>query len=402
MINKFSPTRISKAKCLLLVGCLLFLYILDNLSILPAINFESIDYIKPLLWIGFALLIWKIPRIRFSGKLKHKNNITGWAVIFGLINIMVLIFAGFFFGFGKSPYNQTLVGILINIYTVGTKLIGKETARNYLVNSLTKEEKYSVFIPITLFMTLLNFPVMSFIKQKGLEAMVKYVAQYIAPDLCQNLLATYMSFLAGCIPSLLYMSILQAFNWLSPVLPDLNWITASFIGILCPVFSLTAMQSIYFKETKIFKKREEKKQKSFGWVVTCVISIFMVWFAVGVFPIYPSVIATGSMEPMIMPGDMILVSKILKEDEVNELKEGDIIQFKRGDILISHRIIKIIEEDKVKSFMTKGDNNSSVDSELVKAESLKGKISYIVPKIGWLTLLVKQKQDDPIVHEVEF
>lgn len=402
MINKFSPTRISKAKCLLLVGCLLFLYILDNLSILPAINFESIDYIKPLLWIGFALLIWKIPRIRFSGKLKHKNNITGWAVIFGLINIMVLIFAGFFFGFGKSPYNQTLVGILINIYTVGTKLIGKETARNYLVNSLTKEEKYSVFIPITLFMTLLNFPVMSFIKQKGLEAMVKYVAQYIAPDLCQNLLATYMSFLAGCIPSLLYMSILQAFNWLSPVLPDLNWITASFIGILCPVFSLTAMQSIYFKETKIFKKREEKKQRSFGWVVTCLISIFMVWFAVGVFPVYPSVIATGSMEPMIKPGDMILVRKILKEEEVSELKEGDIIQFKRGDILISHRIIKIVEDDKGKSFVTKGDNNSSVDSELVKPEYLKGKISYVVPKIGWLTLLVKQKQDNPIIHEVEF
>jgi signal peptidase len=162
------------------------------------------------------------------------------------------------------------------------------------------------------------------------------------------------------------------------------------------------MQGIYFKETRVFKKREEKKQRSFGWVVTCLISIFMVWFAVGVFPVYPSVIATGSMEPMIKPGDMILVRKILKEEEVSELKEGDIIQFKRGDILISHRIIKIVEDDKGKSFVTKGDNNSSVDSELVKPEYLKGKISYVVPKIGWLTLLVKQKQDNPIIHEVEF
>ena len=102
MINKFSPTRISKAKCLLLVGCLLFLYILDNSSILPVIDFEYIDYIKLLLWIGLALLIVRIPRIRFSGKLKHKNSIAGWAVIFGLINIMVMILAGFFLDL-KSP-----------------------------------------------------------------------------------------------------------------------------------------------------------------------------------------------------------------------------------------------------------------------------------------------------------
>jgi signal peptidase len=402
MINRFSPTRISKAKCLLLVGCLLFLYILDNSSILPVIDFEYIDYIKLLLWIGLALLIVRIPRIRFSGKLKHKNSIAGWAVIFGLINIMVMILAGFFFGFGKSPYSQTLSGIIINIFTIGTKITGKESARNYLVNSLTKEERYTVFIPIAVFMTLLNYPVISFFNLKGFEATVKYIAQYVVPDFCQNLMATYMSFLAGWIPPLLYMSIIQAFNWLSPILPDLNWIAATFIGILCPVFSLIAMQGIYFKETRVFKKREEKKQRSFGWVVTCLISIFMVWFAVGVFPVYPSVIATGSMEPMIKPGDMILVRKILKEEEVSELKEGDIIQFKRGDILISHRIIKIVEDDKGKSFVTKGDNNSSVDSELVKPEYLKGKISYVVPKIGWLTLLVKQKQDNPIIHEVEF
>lgn len=402
MIKEFLPTRTSKAKCLLLVGCLLFLYILDNPSILPGITSKYIDYIKPLLWAGFAFFVRKLPRINFSGKLKLKNSIAGWAVIFGLVNIMVMITAGIFFGFGKSPYNHTFIGIVINIFMVGTKIAGREAAREYLVNSQTKEERYSVFIPAALFMTLLNYPVISFLNKKGFEAIVKYIAQFALPDLCQNLLATYFSFLAGWIPSILYMALIHAFNWLSPILPNLNWITAAFIEILCPVFSLIAMQNIYCKETKVFKKREEKNQKLFSMVVTYVTAIFMVWFAVGVFPIYPSVIATGSMEPVIKPGDMILIRKILKEEEVHELKVGDIIQFKRGEILISHRIIKIVEDEQGKSFITKGDNNSSADSEPVKAESLKGRVSYVIPKVGWMTLLVKQKKDSPIINEVEF
>src|SRR5690606_35356850 len=118
------------------------------------------------------------------------------------------------------------------------------------------------------------------------------------------------------------------------------------------------------------------------------------WFTVGVFPIYPSVIATGSMEPMISPGDIILVKKIVNMDGINALKEGDVIQFKRGEILISHRIVDVIENDKEGlQFRTKGDNNSTVDTNLVRPQDIKGKVEYTIPKIGWLTLFIKSNQN---------
>ncbi len=102
------------------------------------------------------------------------------------------------------------------------------------------------------------------------------------------------------------------------------------------------------------------------------------------------------MEPLIKPGDMILVKKIRTEEEVHLLKEGDIIQFKRGDILISHRITEVIEDnDKGLRFITKGDNNSSEDSEPVAPENLKGKVVHVVPKIGWPSLIIRQKNDIP-------
>ena len=108
------------------------------------------------------------------------------------------------------------------------------------------------------------------------------------------------------------------------------------------------------------------------------------------------------MEPMIKPGDVILVKKIVNIEEINRLKVGDVMQFKRGNILITHRILEIKQSEKAEiSYRTKGDNNSGADSELVKPEDIKGTIVYVVPKIGWPTLLIKSK-DNTSMDEVVF
>jgi signal peptidase I len=128
----------------------------------------------------------------------------------------------------------------------------------------------------------------------------------------------------------------------------------------------------------------------------------IIWFAVGVFPIYPSVIATGSMKPMIKPGDIILVKKIVDMDGINSLKEGDVIQFQRDSMLISHRIIEVVNDEKEGiQFITKGDNNSGEDTDFVRPEDIKGTIEQVVPKIGWVTLLIKSDKDVDL-DKIEF
>ena len=190
---------------------------------------------------------------------------------------------------------------------------------------------------------------------------------------------------------MIYMSIIQAFNWLSPILPNLKWITAALIGIMCPIFSLSAMQNLYIKESRAGKKLE--KEGIVGWMFTSMFSIGVIWFVVGVFPVYPSVIATGSMEPLIKPGDVIIVEKIRSIKDIEKLCDGDVIQFQLDGALVSHRITEIIEDDDGKKFRTKGDNNTTHDSELVNVTDIKGKIVYVVPKIGWPTLLVKKRSE---------
>jgi len=396
MKHEFLPSRTSGPKCLLLIGTLIIIYLMENIFFINISAPVFVNVLKIVLWSVLALVVLRFPAVRSNIPLRYKSSVRWWAINAGAIQVMVFFMAGLLLGFGESPYDHTLRGILINILVVGTKLTGIEISRNYIVNSMAKDEKYIVFIPVALFMTLLDISYFAITNLKGIEKIIIYAAENIAPGFCQNILATYLAFTGGWIPSLIYMGIIQAFHWLSPILPNLKWITAAFIGILTPAFSLVVVQGIYSKQAKVAKRPRREKENPIGLILTCICSIGLVWFSVGVFPVYPSVIATGSMEPEIKPGDMILVKKIRTEDDVHLLKEGDIIQFKRGDILISHRITEIIEDkEQGLKFITKGDNNSSADWEPVTPENLKGKVIGVVPKIGWPALIIRQKNDIP-------
>jgi len=394
----YLPIRSSKIKCLVLIGLLVLVYSIDSIYYILKLSFiisnQSYMYIlKPSLFLGLAFIIWLYPRSRHKSKLRYKHSVTFWAFNFAVIYIVASMMAGLIDGLGKSPYNHSLTGIMLNILAVGSALVGRELVRAFLVNSLTKEENYLRFILLALFFSITSFSFDKYTGLKSLEDAVKFTAQFLAPEFSKNILATYLAFLAGPIASLIYMGTLEAFHWLSPILPNLQWITTALVGVLCPIFSLSAMQSIYLTETKALKERDKDEDSLLSWIITTSLSIAIIWFAVGVFPVYPSVIATGSMEPMIKPGDVILVDKVTSMEDINSLGQGDIIQFERDGVLISHRIIETIEEDGLKSYRTKGDNNSGPDVDPVKPEQIKGKVVKVVPQIGWPTLLIKSDKD---------
>jgi len=383
---------------------LILIYVFENSPIKAYVNSSLFNYfIKPTIWFGVAIIAWNLPRTRSKAKLRFKNMLNFWALNFAIIYIIVSVSAGFIDGFGRSPYSRTPKGMLMNILFVGSALVGREFLRNIIVNNATKdEENYLVFVLISLSFTITSISLSRYLGLTSFDGTVKFIAQYFAPEFAHNLLATYLSLLGGPITSIIYLSIIQGFHWLSPILPNLKWITAALIGVLCLIFCMMSMQSMYIGMTKRLKEREKEKDSPLGWMITSVISIGIIWFSVGVFPIYPSVIATGSMEPMLKPGDVILVRKIVDMEGINNLKVGDVIQFKRDDILISHRIIEIDNDRKEGiRFRTKGDNNTAADSDLVKPEQIKGTIEYVVPKIGWPTLLIKSNRDIPL-EEIVF
>ncbi len=401
MQKKHIIMKTYKTRAILLILLTICFYLMDNHYFNILFGSYLFNTIKAFLWIILSFIILLFPKVQSKSKNRYRKMLNSWAFIFAFIFITFLVLAGIFIdGLGKSPYNHSFKGIIFNIFMVGSVLIGRELTRNYLVNVFAKKENYCVFILIAGFMTLTSFPLNNFFNIEGYKEIVKFLAQYVAPEFSKNILVTYFAFLGGPIPAIIYIGVLEGFHWLSPVLPNLKWITTAFIGILCPVFSLTIMQNIYLKEAKLFK-RKNNENNIFSLIVTSLISIFIIWFSVGVFPIYPSVVITGSMEPLIKPGDIIIVEKITSMEEINNLKKNDIVQFKSNNVVISHRIIKIIEKEETYNFRTKGDNNSGVDVDLVKPKQIKGKVINVVPKIGWPTLFIKSEKDIPL-DKIEF
>lgn len=386
-------------RCFILLLSVLGIYSLENQLITSLVgNFTFGNILKPLLWCGIALVIFTMPALRYKSKLRTRNFINSWSLIFAVVFLCVQFLAGFVDGLGKSPYDHSFFGITLNIFSTGGVLVGREFFRSYIVGNLTKKEDFRAFLGISLLMTFLSFPMQKYMKFEDYQSIVEFSAQYFLPEFSVNFLATYLVFMGGPVPALIFFGIPKAFYLLSPILPNLQWITAALVGVLTPVFLFTIIQGMFEVESKQRRKSEVQKEGHASWIITTLVSVIFVWFAVGVFPVYPSVIVTGSMEPTVYPGDVILINKI---KDIEEVQIGDVIQFERDHILISHRVIEIITKDGVTSYRTRGDNNSVEDSQLVSPEQIRGEIVRVVPKIGWPSLLIKSRNGVPL-DEVEF
>lgn len=95
------------------------------------------------------------------------------------------------------------------------------------------------------------------------------------------------------------------------------------------------------------------------------------------------VVFTGSMQPAIPVGSVILVKPV----DTNALKEGDIICFKKThqEQSITHRIVEIT----YKGFITKGDTNEDPDPFMVERKDVIGRIVFTIPYLGYLSYFVK-------------
>lgn len=81
-----------------------------------------------------------------------------------------------------------------------------------------------------------------------------------------------------------------------------------------------------------------------------------------------SYVPTNSMEPTIKQGDTI----IFKKTSYNSLEVGDIIVYKSNTgRYIIHRIVEITED----GLILKGDNNPTIDSEIVKENMVMGEFT---------------------------
>ena len=101
---------------------------------------------------------------------------------------------------------------------------------------------------------------------------------------------------------------------------------------------------------------------------------------INIFGFREYVVSTGSMEPNYNVGDLIIV----KEQKKDDIKVDDVINFKigNGNETVTHRVTEIVEKDGETYYKTKGDNNSSEDVDLVKANQIQGTVVFKINQLG--------------------
>ena len=102
-------------------------------------------------------------------------------------------------------------------------------------------------------------------------------------------------------------------------------------------------------------------------------------------------IASGSMDPTIKVGEVI----VGKETDITEFKENDIVTFygTKGALsgkIITHRIIKIYEEDGETYLITKGDATGNEDDPILATDVI-SVMKFKIPLAGLLIQLISNK-----------
>ncbi len=92
----------------------------------------------------------------------------------------------------------------------------------------------------------------------------------------------------------------------------------------------------------------------------------------------PFIVLSGSMEPEIMTGDMVLV----RNTDAGNLQKGDVIAYKSGEAVITHRIIDVKTENGEVRYVTQGDANDSPDQTTVRPSDVEGIYQKRIPGMG--------------------
>lgn len=125
-----------------------------------------------------------------------------------------------------------------------------------------------------------------------------------------------------------------------------------------------------------------------AWLYLYLLVLLGAWLAIGMLATgwQPLVITSGSMQPTLRPGDVVLIA-----EPSGPVAQRTVITFEAaGDPnqRITHRVYEVGDG----AYVTKGDANPTIDSERVPFESVEGVGRLVVPLVG-LPMLWAQQGD---------
>jgi signal peptidase len=97
------------------------------------------------------------------------------------------------------------------------------------------------------------------------------------------------------------------------------------------------------------------------------------------FGVGAAVVLSGSMEPELSVGDLLIVL------DSSSYEIGDVVVYQDGNIAVTHRIVRFSDEEEI---VTQGDANNTEDDP-ISVEAIKGEVVAVIPFIGYVINAIK-------------
>ena len=307
--------------------------------------------------------------------------------IFLLIFFILFYLLGIYIGFARIENYLNFYGIKTFILPVILITILKEFLRYQMVSKSDGNFILTCMTCILFILVDITDPIYYANFKTSYGAFI-FLAMTLFPAISTNIVCTYITKKVGYKPILLYLLIMNLYQYIIPIIPNPDKYITSVIRLVVPVLMVFRIRKFFKMDEDEDLDRNYNKKHYWFIVIPTVFIIVMVYFTSGYFHYHAIAIASGSMEPKIYKGDVVVIEKL--DGKYSELKEGQVIAYRYEGIMIVHRLIKIEKVGDEYYFYTKGDNNANEDNYAVRQEMVYGTVDVKIPFIGIPTVWLNE------------
>lgn len=330
-----------------------------------------------------SLLILHFPRDK-----SYYRSGTIRMVIISLLSYLIIIYGlGILIGFIKLPFAHTPLAIIKNILPVILLIVFKEIIR-YLICKNSSDNKWPVIIITILYIVLGTIIEFNYSNISSLNGLFILFTVTILPLSFKEILYSYLTYNVSIIPTLLIRVLMETFIFIAPFYPNFDNYLTAVIGILYPFIVYRVVSKAIIHAEKKDKIIISTYRKLLIYPVYLVLLTLIVLIS-GILRYQLIAIGSNSMKNVYQRGDAVLIYKYYKNN-ADKINIGDILVYKYNDTVITHRVVDKYYSNGHIAFRTKGDNNKTIDNNVVLDNDIRGIVINKIKYIGYPTILLQE------------
>ena len=311
-----------------------------------------------------------------------------------IIGIVVLLYwliiyiVGYFSGFLMNSYQRSFFGITKNIIYGFGLIASSEILRHMFLRRRNDNKK--IFVLTIIVISLLEIVTKFSANQLDSNVQIlKLLFSVVVPIFSKNIFLSFITLKVGCMSSILYRSLMELPLYVVPIIPNLGYYIENLVITILPLIILLIIYKLYYSDdgkivsSRMYNKINKISNVIYSFIVILLLGVVLLVSGIGRYIVYT--IGSASMVSTINVGDVVVIDKKDKE-----FKEDDIIAFYHNDVILVHRIVKIYKDAYGEYYQTKGDNNDTADSWLVKEKDVVGQYRMRFRWIGWPTVKLNE------------